>query len=207
MPNPVLFGRSGGHHHVKPRRSDHKIFDDVYDNYNTQSSSQWDGLRHVCHFQSGLFYNGVKAQEILLDTPETSSRLGIHHAARRGIAGRGVLLDYGRWALKHRPEFDPFERIEITVQELEEVAKEQNVTFEHGDILLVRVGWMGAYLGYSEAQLKELIKDPENPVCAGVKACDETFEWIWNNHFAAVGSDNFPFEAYPPKDWNTSCRK
>jgi hypothetical protein len=47
----------------------------------------------------------------------------------------------------------------------------------------------------------------KNPECAGVKACDDTFRWIWNHHFAAVGSDNFPFEAFPPKDWNKSCRK
>ena len=48
--------------------------------------------------------------------------------------------------------------------------------------------------------------DLEHPECAGVKACEETFRWIWDNHFAAVGSDNFPFEAFPPT-WEKSCRK
>ena len=48
--------------------------------------------------------------------------------------------------------------------------------------------------------------DLEHPECAGVKACEDTFRWIWDNHFAAVGCDNFPFEAFPPK-WEESCRK
>jgi kynurenine formamidase len=126
--------------------------------------------------------------------------------ARRGIAGRAVLLDYGRWALKNNPEFNPFKRTEITVQELDQVAEAQGVTFEHGDILLVRIGWMEAYERYGD-DVKDHIDDMVNPSCAGVKACQETFKWIWDHHFAAVGSDNFPFEAFPPEDWATSCRK
>lgn len=31
---------------------------------NTQSSSQWDGLRHVGHQASGIYYNGMKHREI-----------------------------------------------------------------------------------------------------------------------------------------------
>lgn len=180
-------------------------FDDCYNNFNTQSSSQWDGLRHVSHLGAGKFYNGVDPQQITSDTAESNDRLGIHHLARRGIAGRAVLLDYGRWALKNNPEFDPFKRIEITVQELEQVAEAQGVTFEPADILLVRTGWMAQYERYGE-EVKNHIDDMENPSCAGVKACEETFRWIWDHHFAAVGSDNFPFEAFPPKAWEDSCR-
>lgn len=154
---------------------------------------------------AGKFYNGVNPNQITRDTAESNDRLGIHHLARRGIAGRAVLLDYGRWALKNNPEFDPFKRIEITVQELEQVAEAQGVTFEPADILLVRTGWMAQYERYGE-EVKNHIDDKENPSCAGVKACEETFRWIWDHHFAAVGSDNFPFEAFPPKAWEDSCR-
>lgn len=31
---------------------------------NTQSSSQWDGLRHVGHQESATYYNGMKHREI-----------------------------------------------------------------------------------------------------------------------------------------------
>lgn len=126
--------------------------------------------------------------------------------ARRGIAGRAVLLDYGRWAKKNNPTFDPFERYEISVEELDQVAEAQGVKFEVGDILLIRTGWMESYESYGE-KITEKITDLVNPSSCGVKACDETFKWIWNHHFAAVGSDNFAFEAFPPTDWAKSCRK
>lgn len=169
--------------------------------FNPQSSSQWDGLRHIAHFPAKKFYNGVPPEDIVNGT---SDRLGIHHMARRGIAGRAVLLDFGRWAKTHRPDFNPLKREEITVDELKQVAEAQGVQFKTGDILLVRVGWIEAYEkeGHKLAEMTDL-KWPE---CAGVKACEETYRWIWDNHFAAVASDNFPFEAFPPKSWDESCR-
>lgn len=205
-PQPVLFGRSEIEHAYKPLVPGDMAFDDCYNNFNTQSSTQWDGLRHVAHLPSGQFYNGVKTTEVARGTPDSNGRLAIHHMARRGIAGRAVLLDYGRWAAKNNPSFDPFERMEITVEELDKVAEAQGVQFEIGDILMVRTGWMEAYERYGD-QVREKIVDLENPSCAGVKACEDTFRWIWDHHFAAVASDNFPFEAFPPTDWAKSCRK
>jgi len=41
------------------------VFDDIYNNFNTQSSSQWDGLRHFGHPQFG-FYNGVTEEQIAI---------------------------------------------------------------------------------------------------------------------------------------------
>ncbi|KAG2208602.1 hypothetical protein INT46_009144 [Mucor plumbeus] len=203
-PQPVLFGRSEIEHSYKPLAPGNLAFDDCYNNFNTQSSTQWDGLRHVAHIGSGQFYNGVKPSEVARGTSESNGRLAIHHMARRGIAGRAVLLDYGRWAAKNNPTYDPFERIEITVEELDKVAEAQGVKFEIGDILMVRTGWMEAYERYGD-QVKEKITDLENPNCAGVKACEDTFRWIWDHHFSAVASDNFPFEAFPPTDWEKSC--
>lgn len=201
-----MFGRSDVEHSYKSLFPGDLAFDDCYNNFNTQSSTQWDGLRHVAHLPTGQFYNGIKPAEVARGNKESNSRLAIHHMARRGIAGRAVLLDYGRWAAKHKPDFDPFERIEISVEELDQVAEAQGVKFEIGDILLIRTGWMEAYEGDGE-KVKEKINDLANPSSCGVKACDGTFKWIWNHHFAAVASDNFAFEAYPPTDWATSCRK
>ncbi|KAI7859622.1 hypothetical protein BDC45DRAFT_601831 [Circinella umbellata] len=198
-PNPPLFGRQTIKHNLHPHTAENISFDDSYDTFNPQSSSQWDGLRHICHMPTKTFYNGIKPDEIVKGE---SGRLGVHHMARRGIAGRAVLLDYARWAEKHRPDFNPLIRSEIPVEELKQVAEAQNVTFKKGDILLVRVGWMAAY-EKERHRLHEMM-DLEHPECAGVKACEETFRWIWDNHFAAVGSDNFPFEAFPPT-WEKSC--
>ena len=206
-PSPALFGRAQIEHDIKPLIAGNYAFDDTLNNFNTQSSSQWDGLRHVAHLGAGKFYNGIDPTEIAKGNPETNNRLGMHHLARRGMAGRAVLLDYGRWALKHNPEFDPFNRQhEITVEELDKVAEAQGVTFQPADILLVRIGWMEKYERLGD-KVKDHIDSMTEPSCAGVKACPETFKWIWDHHFSAVGSDNFPFEAYPPTDWAKSCRK
>jgi hypothetical protein len=159
-------------------------------------------LCHVAHLSSGKFYNNVDPTEI---GENGKGRLGIHHMARKGVATRAVLLDFGRWA-KNRPDFDPFARVEVTVEELELVAKAQNVTFQKGDVLLVRFGWTEKYEALGE-KIKEAIPDPNSPVACGIKACPETFAWIWNNHFSAVAGDNPAFEVFPPTDWNTSCRK
>ncbi|KAL1926645.1 hypothetical protein VTP01DRAFT_5540 [Rhizomucor pusillus] len=201
QPNPPLFGRPAIKHHIQPHTEQKVSFDDMYDGFNPQSSSQWDGLRHVCHFPTLKFYNGVNPADV---ANGVGDRLGIHHMARRGIAGRAVLLDFARWAEKHRPDFDPLQRHEVTVEELEQVAKEQGVTFKVGDILLVRTGWIAAYKKLGGGKYCEKF-DYKNPSAAGVKACQETYAWIWNNHFAAVAGDVFAFEAFPPKSWDDSC--
>ncbi|KAL0095414.1 hypothetical protein F4703DRAFT_1951474 [Phycomyces blakesleeanus] len=195
-PNSGMIDRFAPKHNVKPI-FENLAFDDVYDNFNTQASSQWDGLRHVCHVSSKTFYNNTSPSDI---TKSTEGRLGIHHMARRGIAGRAVLLDFGRWAVKNAPEFDPFKRYEITVQQLEAVAKSQNVKLEHGDIVLIRTGWTKAYENMVEAKVDislNATSSEELPQCAGIKACEETFSWVWNNHFAALASDNVALEAMP----------
>ena len=59
--------------------------DDELSGWNTQSSSQWDGFRHMNHRQYG-FYNGV-----------ADEKHGVHFWARKGIVGRAVLADVARW--------------------------------------------------------------------------------------------------------------
>ena len=48
LPDPPLFGRKG-YTHTVTGGYDTVGHDDVLDNWNTQSSSQWDGFRHVRH--------------------------------------------------------------------------------------------------------------------------------------------------------------
>ncbi|KAI9494490.1 hypothetical protein BDB00DRAFT_761891 [Zychaea mexicana] len=201
-PNPPLFNRTKIQHNIRSRLPEGKRFDDVYDNFNTQSSSQWDGLRHVCHADTNIFYNNVPISDIT-PGPDATDRLGIHHMARRGIAGRAVLLDYARWAEKQGKTINPLTRHEYTVDELDQVAKDQGITFEPGDVLLVRTGWMGVYEKEGE-KLPELM-DLAKPQCIGVKACEETYRWIWNNRFSAVASDAVAFESFPVLDWSNSC--
>ncbi|PWZ03694.1 hypothetical protein BCV70DRAFT_197896 [Testicularia cyperi] len=85
---------------------------------NTQSGSQWDGLRHFGHLGLNAFYGGASRSEIQktfdfpdrlpatpqeLNTPEMRQRnkLGIHNLAKHGICGRGVLLDVFEYLSNH----------------------------------------------------------------------------------------------------------
>src|SRR5215467_10611503 len=77
--------------------------DDWLDQFYLQGSSQWDGLRHIAHPRHG-FYNGVPAARV--DDP-ASDALGIQGVARRGIVGRGVLLDVARHAAVAGQAFRP----------------------------------------------------------------------------------------------------
>jgi hypothetical protein len=43
--------------------------------FNTQSGSQWDGLRHAIHKEADALYNGFKKSEI--DGPGAGDALGI----------------------------------------------------------------------------------------------------------------------------------
>lgn len=115
-----------------------------------------------------------------------------------GIVGRGILLDYSSWAQQQGIHYSPIERHVISEKDLEAVAAWQGTAFSHGDILLIRSGFVK---WYNEAS-------PEDRKCgtvdgstwAGVEGTPESVEWFWNRHFAAVGGDANVFEAWPAKE-------
>ena len=57
------------------------VFDDVYDNFYPQASSQWDSLGHV-GYVPGAFYNGATEEDVA-----SGRRNTIEHWARRGSSG------------------------------------------------------------------------------------------------------------------------
>jgi hypothetical protein len=65
QPDVPVFGRKPLDHIVIDNHafSPSHSFDDTI-SFNTQSGSQWDGLRHVVHETSGLLYNGVSKEQI-----------------------------------------------------------------------------------------------------------------------------------------------
>ena len=191
LPHPPLFARQTLQHTINRRR--HNVHDDVYDNFNTQSSSQWDGLTHYGHRTHG-FYNGVNEGQV---TGQEGTRNGIEHWARRGIAGRGVLIDFPRYASQHAITYSPAERYLITPAQLQAAADWQGVQFQAGDILIVRTGWVEWYESLNEKQRADL-SQPGALVVAGLAPSEDSLRFLWNQHFAAIACDNPPFEAYPP---------
>ncbi len=190
LPDPPLFDRTALKHTINRRRRN--VFDDVYDNFNTQSSSQWDGLRHNGHRQFG-FYNGLTGDQI---ADEANPRNGIHHWARRGVAGRGVLIDFPRFAAAQGISFTLGERYGITPEQMQAAAEWQGVGFNPGDILLLRTGWIEWYSALNKEQRSNLSQPGALRAC-GLEQGEESLRFLWDNHFAAIASDNPSFEAYP----------
>lgn len=188
--------------------AEHKILKKGYPAFddslvmNTQSSTHWDGLRHFAH-QKGRdpmeprFYNNVTADDIVGEY--ANDKLGMQNLAKQGIVGRGVLLDYRRWADQHSKadKVGIGKTIRVTVEELELVAVSQGVKFQLGDILLIRFGWTQGYLQTGTTQRQAWTQQAKDIELIGLDNTEHSLEWLWNNHFAAVASDSPTFEAWP----------
>ena len=174
LPDPPLFGRPRPKHVV--HRRERSAQDELH--FNTQSSSQWDGFRHVSG-RNGDLYNGLDH-----DTH------GVHHWAARGIAGRAVLVDVAR----HRG-IAPNERVPVTVEDIEATLTAQGVALEGGDILLLRTGWLAWYRRADPATRVAL---PESLTAPGLAGGSDMARFLWDNRVAAIGADNPAVEAWPP---------
>ncbi|KAJ5097306.1 hypothetical protein N7456_008027 [Penicillium angulare] len=195
---PPGFGRKPFEHKIK-WVAEGVAFDDEY-HFNPQQSSQWDGLRH--HNAPAptpedpsrrVFYGGTTASEII-DTD--SPRIGIGYWAKKGIAGRGVLIDYVSYAQKKGIPLNALTRQEISLDEVHEIAKECNITFQKGDIFFLRVGLPDTWSKMS-AQQREAYSQQPMPQHAGIEQSERVLRFIWDNHFAAVASDAVSFEVFP----------
>lgn len=183
----VGLGRLPFSHSVVPLKG-FPAFDDVY-TFNPQQGSQWDGFRHWPSSVTGQFFEDLKRDDVL-DT--SSTRLGLAHWAVQGITGRGVLLDYVRWADARGIKYDAFGEHIVSVDDLNAVAKEQNVEFKRGDILLVRIGAIREWENMP-TERKELYAKQGLPH-AGIESSEKTVRWLWEHHFSAVASDALSFE-------------
>ena len=195
-PNPPLFGRQGFEHEVTgdDRATSH---DDVLHGWNTQSSSQWDGFRHIRNFAAQAdenctgHYGGVPDEEH-----------GVHHWAERGIAGRAVLADVGRWRNKIGRPLSYNTSDPIDAEEIEECLRDQGTTREEGDILLMRTGWMQWY-SEQTTEVRQRLAQPRELATPGLRPGEHTAEVLWNFHIAALGADNPAVEAWPPGSVST----
>ena len=190
LPHPPLFGRETTVHELKRRRA--VVHDDVYREFNPQSSSHWDGLTHYGNVVCDCFYGGASREEI---TGGPGTRNGIQVWGRRGIAGRGVLLDYRRWALANGVAYSPGDRHAISADELRATAAAQGVVLQLGDILVVRSGWIEWYLTLDQAARDAVATPPYAAV--GVAQGDDTLRLLWDTGIAAVVGDAIAWEAFP----------
>lgn len=187
QPEPPLFGRERLQHTIFA--ADRNTWDDRIDSFYPQASTQWDGLRHVRAREHG-FYGGWQG-----DPDGESDHLGIHHWAKQGIVGRGVLID-----LPASEEFDPFDGRVIEVADLERALHRQNSALSHGDILCIRFGWMDRYLGLDDEgrqAISDRFESAAQRSWAGLSASAEMSEFLWDSGVAALACDNPAVEVTP----------
>ena len=163
-------------------------FDDVLDNFFPQGSSQWDSLGHV-GYAPDMFYNGATEEDVA-----TGRRNTIDHWARRGIAGRAVLLDMVATLAGDGRPYDPGTNAAFTVDDLELARKRSGVEFQPGDVLLIHTGFAAWWVAQPPAERWKQNRAPSTP---GVANGEEMCRYLWNSHVSAVASDTFAVEATP----------
>jgi kynurenine formamidase len=163
-------------------------FDDVLDNFFPQGSSQWDSLGHV-GYAPDMFYNGATEEDVA-----TGRRNTIDHWARRGIAGRAVLLDMVATLADDGRPYDPGTNAAFTVDDLELARKRSGVEFQPGDVLLIHTGFAAWWVDQPPAERWKQNRAPSTP---GVANGEEMCRYLWNSHVSAVASDTFAVEATP----------
>lgn len=189
-----------------PKHTFHPLHGQFWDDelqFNTQYSSQWDSLCHAPNHITQLAYNGFPVTHENLSAAEEKNDLPTldQWHARGGLVGRGVLIDYKRYADETNADgkkWSPVDGHRIMVADLEAAATYQGVEFRPGDILIVRTGYTVIMENPSPDDLEKLdFGNPSQLKLTGVHGDEETARWVWNHRFAAVASDSPAFEAVP----------
>lgn len=123
----------------------------------------------------------------------------------KGIAGRGILLDWYTWAQKQNIRVDATSDQAVPFGDIVEVLKSQGMSlssFRPGDILFFRLGYINQYETMNakkREQLNERYKT-QKPENIGIQASREFLEFLWSNQISAVAGDTRAFEAWPCKE-------
>ena len=112
------------------QHSVHFLKDYVGADYHNDGHSHIDALCHIAY--EGLMYNGRSASTVTDDGAEVNTI----EVLEAGLIGRGVLLDIPR--VRGVPWLEPGEH--VFRDDLEAAEREQGVSVQPGDILLVRTG-------------------------------------------------------------------
>lgn len=193
LPDPPLFSRARFQHEVTgdALSTGH---DDVLDRWNTQSSSQWDGFRHI---RNPVVADATGTTGHYDGVPDEQH--GIDHWARRGIAGRAVVCDIGRFREESGRPLRHDAPDVIDPSELLACLEARGTQLRPGDVLLMRTGWIEWY-EQQDREVRERIAQPGALATPGLDPGERTAEMLWDHGVAALGTDTPAVEVWPPGD-------
>lgn len=189
--DPPLFGRARLEHSVETKREG-LVLDDRVDALYPQVSSQWDALNHI-GADPGVFFGGTT-----LDQQLTGEVNGIDVWARRGIAGRGVLVDMDTAMRRRHSGYSPGEPIEMTVEDVQSALAAQQTTLRLGDILLIYTGFLDWYLDLDGDARAAVSQAGPEVTAAGLAHTEDMARFLWDSGVTAVAGDSLGVEAWPP---------
>jgi len=143
-----------------------------------QGSTQYDALGHV--WFGDQIYNGYDART----TIGGLSKAGVTPIAKRGVVGRGVLLDMAR----HRGKEVLDKGETFTHKDLEACAAKQGTAIQKRDILVIRTGWIGQYYKVTH---EEFYKDFLEP---GLTYSAELVQWFHDMEIPNLVTDTIANE-------------
>lgn len=186
---PPLYRRPQVEHVVVNKAG--RSMDDALHHFAPQASSQWDALSHIS-YSPDVFYGGVSAETIQTEHVNT-----IEHWAKRGIAGRAVLLDMSA----HLDSLGAHagQSVAFAPEDLERVLDRTGLSLEQGDVLLIHTGFLRWYLEQPDT-VREAISDRANLTAAGIEHSEAMAAWLWDSGIAAIASDSPSVEVWPPDE-------
>ncbi len=190
--DPPMFKRAAPRHESLVALNGGALDDVIHDFY-PQGSSQWDALGHIA-FRPGVFYNGTDADGVV-----HGGRNTIDHWARRGIAGRAVLLDAEAVLGSRYDDYHPAASWAMTPEHLEECREAAGVTLEAGDVVLLNTGFLRWYQK-QELEIRRAIAPRDQLRSAGLAHTEAVAEYLWDHHVCAVAADNPALEVWPPDE-------
>jgi kynurenine formamidase len=187
--DPVWPGRSGATRLMTQDRSHYTAgkleplkggleYADDYITAFLQGSSQFDALGHTWY--GGEIYNGFDAET----TTGGMARCGVDKLARRGVVGRGVLIDMARH--RDKPSLEAGET--FGVDDLEAAADAQGVTIEPHDNLLIRTGWLKVFYDQGADAFYENFIEP------GLTFSPELVRWFHEREIVSLSTDTIANE-------------
>lgn len=186
---PAIAGSRGVPRHRVLHQAGSLAFDDVYDNFYPQGSSQWDSLGHIA-YAPDQFYNGATEAEV-----GSGRRNTIEHWARRGIVGRAVLLDMCRSAVENGRPYDPGTSTAFDVEDLERARSRTGLDLGAGDILILHTGFARWYRDQTRDRRLQIRQKNTTP---GLAHGEQMCRYLWDRHVAAIVTDTFAVEVFPP---------